>query len=122
MAADTGFAEHVDLEVCADCDEGTGLVNLSVGPQHLNAHGTVHGGVLATVLDASMGAAVRTAGGDSPVTVSLTVTYLAPGHEGPLQARAQVRKRGKRLLIVQAEVLQGDDVLADALGTFAVAS
>lgn len=114
-----GFAEHVDLEVSAADNEGR--VHLVARSQHLNQHGTVHGGVLATMLDAAMGAAVRTAGGDSPVTVALSVTYLEPGREGALEARATVRKRGKRLLIVQAEVLQGDDVLADALGTFAVA-
>jgi uncharacterized protein (TIGR00369 family) len=59
-------------------------------------------------------------GGEAPVTVSLTVTYLEPGRDGRLEARARVRKRGKRLLVVEGEVVQGDDVVADALATFSV--
>ena len=109
-----GFREHVALQVV------DGRVVLDAVQEHLNPHGTVHGGVLATMLDVAMGEAVAQAGGDRPVTVSLTVTYLEPGREGRLEATAQVRKRGKRLLVVEGEVTQGDEVLADALGTFSV--
>lgn len=114
-----GFREHVALQV-EPGEEGIGRVLLEAGDEHLNPHGTVHGGVLATMLDVAMGTAVATAGGDSPVTVSLTVTYLEPGRPGPLVATAQVRKRGKRLLVVEGQVDQGGDVLADALATFSV--
>lgn len=116
-----GFREHVRLQV-DPVDEGTGRVVLAAGDEHLNDHGTVHGGVLATMIDAAMATAVRTTGGDSPVTVSLTVTYLEPGQSGRLEATARVRKRGKRLMVVEAEVVQGDDVVADALATFSVAA
>ena len=101
-------------------EEGTGRVVVEAGDEHLNPHGTVHGGVLATMIDTAMGTAVASAGGDSPVTVSLTVTYLEPGRPGRLEALARVRKRGKRLTVVEAEIHQGDDVVADALATFAV--
>jgi len=114
-----GFREHVQLQV-EPGDEGTGRVVLDAGDDHLNPHGTVHGGVLATMLDVAMGTAVATAGGDSPVTVSLTVTYLEPGRPGRLEATAKVRKRGKRLLVVEGQVEQEGDVVADALATFSV--
>src|SRR3712207_892423 len=114
-----GFREHVGLQV-EPGDEGTGRVVLDAGDEHLNPHGTVHGGVLATMLDVAMGTAVATAGGDSPVTVSLTVTYLEPGRPGRLTASAKVRKRGKRLLVVEGQVEQDGDVVADALATFSV--
>lgn len=114
-----GFREHVALEAVPG-DEGTGHVWVEAKEDHLNPHGTVHGGVLATLIDTAMGTAVAAAGGESPVTVSLTVTYLEPGRPGRLDARARVRKRGKRLTVVEAEVVQGDDVVADALATFAV--
>lgn len=114
-----GFREHVSLSVEAQ-DDGTSLVVVEAGDEHLNQHGTVHGGVLATMIDAAMGTAVSSTGGDSPVTVSLTVTYLEPGQPGRLEARARVRKQGKRLMIVEAEVVQGDEVVADALATFSV--
>ncbi len=114
-----GFREHVALEV-EPLDDGTSRVVLDAGEQHLNPHGSVHGGVLATMIDVAMGTAVATTGGDSPVTVSLTVTYLEPGRPGRLAATAHVRKRGKRLMVVDASVTQGEDVVADALATFSV--
>lgn len=114
-----GFREHIALQVEAG-KEGSGHVYLDAAEEHLNPHGTVHGGVLASMIDVAMGTAVATTGGESPVTVSLTVTYLEPGQPGRLEARARVRKRGKRLIVVEAEVVQGDDVVADALATFAV--
>ena len=114
-----GFREHAQLQV-EPVDEGTGRVVVETGEEHLNEHGTVHGGLLATMLDTAMGTAVATTGGESPVTVSLTVTYLEPGRPGTLVATAKVRKRGKRLIVVEGQVEQGDDVVADALATFSV--
>lgn len=114
-----GFREHVALDIEPDGD-GASVVAVEAGEHHLNPHGSVHGGVLATMIDVAMGTAVATTGGESPVTVSLAVTYLEPGRAGRLEARARVRKRGKRLMVVEAEVVQDGDVVADALGTFSV--
>ena len=114
-----GFREHVQLQV-EPGEEGTGRALLDAAGEHLNQHGTVHGGVLATMLDTAMGTAVATAGGESPVTVSLAVTYLEPGRPGRLTASARVRKRGKRLIVVEGQVEQDGDVVADALATFSV--
>ncbi|MCW2776551.1 MAG: thioesterase superfamily protein [Frankiales bacterium] len=110
-----GFREHAALQV----DGGTVVVDAT--DEHFNPHGSVHGGLIATMLDVAMGEAVAETGGESPVTVSLTVTYLEPGRPGRLEARATVRKRGKRLLVVEGEVVQDGDVVADALATFSVA-
>ena len=114
-----GFREHVALQVEPQ-DDGTSAVVVDAGEEHLNPRGSVHGGVLATIIDVAMGTAVATTGGEAPVTVSLSVTYLEPGRPGRLEGRARVRKRGKRLVVVEAEVVQDGDVVADALGTFAV--
>ena len=114
-----GFREHTGLQVDEVAD-GVGRVVVDTEDHHLNAHGSVHGGVLATMLDAAMGTAVSATGRDLPVTVSLTVTYLEPGRPGRLEATAKVRKRGRKLLVVEGEVVQDGDVVADALATFAV--
>lgn len=114
-----GFREHVQLQV-EPGEEGVGQVVVDAVEEHLNPHGSVHGGVLATMLDVAMGTAVRTAGGEAPVTVSLAVTYLEPGRPGRLEATAKVRKRGTRLIVVEGQVEQDGDVLADALATFSV--
>ena len=109
-----GFREHSALQVTG------GRVVVDAVDEHLNPHGTVHGGLMATMLDVAMGEAVAEAGGERPVTVALTVTYLEPGKPGRLEATARVRKRGKRLLIVEGEISQDGAVVADALGTFSV--
>ena len=115
-----GFREHASLEIEPQSD-GTSVVAVDAVDEHLNPNGAVHGGLLATMIDVAMGTAVATTGGQSPVTVSLAVTYLEPGRPGRLEARARVLKRGKRLMVVEAEVVQEGDVVADALGTFSVA-
>jgi uncharacterized protein (TIGR00369 family) len=114
-----GFREHVALQIEPQ-EDGTSTVVVDAADDHLNPHGSVHGGVLATMIDVAMGTAVATTGGESPVTVSLAVTYLSPGRPGRLEATARVRKRGKRLMVVEAEVVQDGEVVADALGTFSV--
>ena len=119
--APRGFREHTGLQV-DEVEEGVGRVTVDVEEHHLNPHGTVHGGMLATMLDTAMGTAVTATGREMPVTVALTVTYLEPGRPGQLQATARVRKSGKRLLVVEGEVTQEGDVLADALATFSVKS
>jgi uncharacterized protein (TIGR00369 family) len=102
-------------------EDGVVTVELAVDDRHLNTHGTVHGGAIATLVDTAMGRAVTAAGGERPVTIEMKVTYLEPGEPGVLRARAEVRKRGRRLTIVEAEVHQGDELVAHAIGTFATA-
>jgi acyl-coenzyme A thioesterase PaaI-like protein len=48
----------------------------------------------------------------------MKVTYLEPGRPGEIRATAKVRKRGKRITIVEAEVTQEDELVALALATF----
>ena len=105
-------------------DAGLGVVT---GPQHANRNGTVHGGVIATLIDAVMGRAVRAGLDDdqSAATVSMTVTYLKPGTIGDqLRASAEVRRRGSSLVMVEADVVQGDDdePVAHGVATYAITS
>src|SRR3954451_655221 len=61
-----------------------GRLELDATDEHLNKAGTVHGGVLATLVDMAMGQALRSRTGDNyvPPTSQLTVTYLRPGKPG----------------------------------------
>ena len=108
----------------ATAREGRASLEFVAGREHLNAAGTVHGGVFATLVDAVMGSAVRSAtdGSDAPATSQLTVAYLRPGEPGTLQVNAQVRKRGERMLVCEAEVEQKDRPLIHAVATFALIS
>jgi uncharacterized protein (TIGR00369 family) len=116
---DQGFTEHVGLTVERAAD-GVAVVALDGAQHHANRHGTVHGGAIATLIDTAMGAAVYSAAdGQAPVTIEMKVTYLEPAPLERLTATAQVRRRGKRITIVETEVCSGDgDMVAHGIGTF----
>jgi uncharacterized protein (TIGR00369 family) len=117
------FADLLGLEL-GDSSEAPGssdaVVRLVADERHLNPGGVVHGGVLATMLDAAMGRAVRAVTDEATATSQLTVTYLDPASPGTLVATARVRKRGSALTVVEAEVEQDGEAVAHALATFAL--
>ena len=117
----SGYAERLGVR-SEQTGEGRAVVRFEATDEHLNPAGTLHGGVLATLVDTAMGQAVRSATGedDVPATSQLTVTYLRPGKPGPLTVSAQVRTRGEHLTVCEAEVEQEGRAVAHALATFAL--
>lgn len=85
---------------------GHARIRLDSRPELSNARGDVHGGVVASLLDAAMGVAARSAyqEGEGATTVSITVNYLEPGR-GTLVATARVMRAGQSLASVEAEVV-----------------
>ena len=116
-----GFAERLGASVSAT-GTGSATVDFEAREEHLNPAGTLHGGVLATLVDTAMGMAVRTATDDDdvPATSQLTVTYLRPGRPGPLEVTAKVRVSGEHLMVCEAEIEQEGRSLAHAVATFAL--
>jgi len=116
-----GFAGRLGA-VVTGTEEGTARLEFEATDEHLNPAGTVHGGVLATLVDTAMGTAVRSAtdDGDVPATSQLTVTYLRPGKPGRLTVEARVRTRGEHLTVCEADVDQDGRNLVHAVATFAL--
>ena len=121
MSEDTGFRELVGTEL-SNAGEGQAVVNLRAEERHLNPNGTVHGGVVYTLIDVSMAEALRTITEEDErlVTIEIKVNYMEPGNPGTLTATARVRKGGKRVTVVEAEVSQEEsaEVVALATGTY----
>ena len=117
----SGFAGRLGV-VVTEVEEGTARLEFEATEEHLNPAGTVHGGVLATLVDTAMGTAVRSAtdDGDVPATSQLTVTYLRPGKPGRLTVAARVRTRGEHLTVCDADVEQDGRSLVHAIATFAL--
>jgi uncharacterized protein (TIGR00369 family) len=116
--APSGFRQLVGYRVL-EWREGEATITLTIGPRHLNRAGVLHGGVIATLIDAAGGYAgchcphegrVRRS-----VTVSLSTQFLAQAKTGVLTARARVRGGGKRLFVSSVEVHDGGGTLV-ALG------
>ena len=116
-----GFATELGLrqETAAD---GTARIVFDAQVAHLNPAGTVHGGVLATLVDTAMASAVRSATGDGevPATTQLTLAFLRAARPGRLSASAQITKQGDHLMLCEADVEQDGRTLVHAVGTFAV--
>ena len=117
-------SEHGSLSLIGatepETDDGSARMEVEVDQRHLNPAGAVHGGLLATLVDTTMGAAVRSTVDESPATSQLTVTYLRPGKPGHLAVTARVAKRGDNLTMCEAEVEQDGKTLVHALATFAL--
>ncbi len=115
-----GFAGGLGVRPVA-AEDGHARLEFEAREEHLNPAGTLHGGVLATLVDTAMGLAARSTAEDGvPATSQLTVTYLRPGRPGMITATAEVRKQGEHLLVCDAEVEQEGRSLVYALATFAV--
>ena len=116
-----GFTELVGTEV-SSAEEGRATVSLQAEERHLNPSGTVHGGVISTLVDVVMAEALNTVTeeDEQPFTIQITVNYMKPGKPGTLTSTAQVRKGGEQISIDEAEVVREDaeETVALATGTY----
>ena len=94
-------------------DTGTATFECEPDESHYNPIGTVHGGLMCTVLDSALGCAVQsTLGrGQGYTSIEITVNYLRPvfAHTGLLTCVAKVTKPGNRVAFA-------DGVITDAAG------
>ncbi len=104
---------------------GRARFELTVGPQHLNPHGVVHGGVVYSLVDYAMGGALtsRLAPGERCATLEIKINYLAPVTAGLLIAEARVVERTARVGVLDAKVhAAAGELVAVATGTFYIQS
>ena len=116
------FYRHLGLELEALAD-GKSAIRLPFRKEYGNTRGEVHGGAIATLVDAAMSQAVRsTVELDARVaTISMTINYLAPG-VGDLVGRGAVIRAGRSLMFVEAEVVDSAGaVVCTASATFRAA-
>ena len=95
---------------------------LAIAPRHRQQHGYVHAGVVTTLADHTAGAAASTLieAERSVLTADFTVHLLRPASGSHLRCHGEVVKAGKRLIVTQADVWDGDAHCARYLGTMAV--
>jgi uncharacterized protein (TIGR00369 family) len=116
------YYRFLGLRVVDGAPAGESRVELASRPELTNSRGDIHGGAIASLLDAAMGVAVRSAGkdGEGATTVSLTVTYAGPGR-GTLVARGRTLRLGRTIATVEADVTDAnDDLVAHAIATMRI--
>ena len=90
-----------------------------------NPIGSVHGGVMATLLDSAAGCAVhsRLAAGTLYTSLDLTVKFLRPltTRTGQVRCVGEVVQLGRRTALAQSQLLDADDrVLAHAISSLLI--
>lgn len=119
FGADIPFVAHCAIEEIGFVEDRTRL-RMTVGPEHINNIGIVHGGALCTLLDVAMGAAGRTHAGRPVITLDMQVAFLSPGRPGrSLIGEGRVVRGGRSILFCEAEIRdEAGTLLARSSGVF----
>jgi acyl-CoA thioesterase len=105
-ASDDPFCATVGIELDA-VGEGYAETSLVVGEEHLNFHGTPHGGAVYSLADAAFAAASNT-GEATAVALETNISYFAAVEVGErLRATAEETHRGGRTAAYEVRVVDG---------------
>ena len=102
-----GFRKLIGLKTMA-LEDGYAVMELTVSSEHLNSQGSLHGGIVATMIDHTGGIAgclcTETGTMRKAVTISLTTSFLAGVTSGRIIATARKRPGGRRIFVSTVEV------------------
>ncbi|GHO97757.1 phenylacetic acid degradation protein [Reticulibacter mediterranei] len=100
-------AALIDMRI-TEADEGRVVFTAEPAEYHYNPLGTVHGGIICTLLDSSLGCAVQTLlpAGTSYTTLELKVNYVRPvtSKSGTLYSEGKVIHMGGRIATAEARL------------------
>ena len=116
------FVSHLKI-LTEELGEGTAKLSLPVEPHLTNSLGTVHGGVIVSLLDVALCTAARTLHPDSlgVITIDLSTSFIGGGSGDRLFAEARVMKDGRSMSFVEAEAKNEDgSLVAKAIATVRV--
>jgi uncharacterized protein (TIGR00369 family) len=103
--------------------QGTARLSVPIEPQFTNSLGSVHGGVIMSLLDVALCTAARTLHPDSVgvVTIDLSTSFIGAGNGARLVAEARVLKDARTMSFVEAEARNEDgSLVAKAIATVRV--
>ena len=103
--------------------EGSARLSLPIEPHLTNSLGTVHGGVIMSLLDVALCTAARTLHPESSgvITINLSTSFIGAGSGGKLYAEARVLKDGRSMSFVEGEAQNADgSIVAKAIATVRV--
>ena len=123
-SSDSALSTLLQREVISmDKETGTSVVSFCIPDVFLNMQGVLHGGAYATMLDSACGVAIRgkldmsVYGGSS--TLELKTSFLKGGAPGHYIAKGYVRRIGKSIAFVEADLFNdADELVGRASATF----
>jgi acyl-CoA thioesterase len=115
------FIKLLGLEVLK-LDNGSCQLSLKIKDNFLNFHKTVHGGVIYSLADISMGVSVYSTlkKEQDTATIEIKINYLKPTQAETLMCNAKIIQKGKNIAVLEAEIKNNDTLVAKAIGTFSI--
>jgi acyl-CoA thioesterase len=115
------FTNHIGLQFEQPA-EGRSRCLLQVQDLHRNGTGVVHGGVLFTLADTAMGAALYSTLEDGEIcaTIESKIGYFKPVFDGELVCTGETISRGKTVAAMEASIHLDGVLVAKASGSFAI--
>jgi uncharacterized protein (TIGR00369 family) len=117
----TGLPGYLAVRV-VEVGPGKLVAQMDVREDLLTPFGTLHGGVMAGLVDHTLGCVLYPLmqRGQWAATTEFKLNYLAPVRGGTLRAESTVVSFGRRAAVVRVEVTNGDQLACVAQGTLLV--
>ena len=103
-------------------EKGYSQCTLEVVDKLLNPHKVVHGGVMYSMADTGMGAAAYTNLGKNELcaTIEIKINYFKAVKAGMLTCNTKVIHQGKKIVTMDSEIINDEQIVAKALGTYSI--
>jgi acyl-CoA thioesterase len=103
-------------------EPGRATGSIAIEDRHRNGTGVVHGGVMFTLADSLMGAALykQLEDGEICATVEIKIGYFKPVFEGTLECEAVLINKGKSIASLEATIMNEGKLVSKCSGTFSI--
>jgi uncharacterized protein (TIGR00369 family) len=118
-----GFNRHIGpIFLLAPEDDGTQRFVFTAREIHMNAAGTVHGGMLMSFMDVAMSKTARGASATSRLsTIALSCDFVSPARLGErIEARVHIRRRARSVVFLSGELVAEERTLLIGTGLWKV--
>ncbi len=115
------FGELIGLQFTG-CEEGSSQCVLEVNEKLLNPHKVLHGGVIYSMADTGMGAALYSYLNEDELcaTLEIKIVYFSSASSGTLTCNTKVIQKRKHFAALESEIYDDKQLIAKATGTYSV--
>jgi len=105
-------------------EKGYSQCTLNIDKKLMNPHGFLHGGVIYSMADTGMGAALYSLLEEKELcaTIEVKISYFKPVKEGVLICNTKVIQKGRNISALESEIKNDEKLVAKASGTFSIFS
>ncbi|MHA1148736.1 MAG: PaaI family thioesterase [Promethearchaeota archaeon] len=115
------FAELIGLNF-VKLGVGYSQCKLEVSDNLFNPHKVLHGGIIFSMADTGMGGALYTILNEDELcaSVEIKINYFCAVKAGMLVCNTKVINKGRKIAVLESEILNDEKLVAKALGTYSI--